>query len=104
MVETDITGYGRKMGRDAGINSEGMLESVTTLQGTKMVEGSVMARTISPGGSEAGGGSGLAGDGHYPLVEGQRLSDGKATHGSHVCLLGVGLDCMVAVWLSDVHH
>ena len=49
-------------------------------------------------------GSGLAGVGHYPLVEGQCLSDGKATHGSHVCLLGVGLDCVVAVWLSDVHH
>ena len=60
MVETDITGYGRKMGRDAGINSEGMLESEVTLQGTKMVEGSVMARTLNPGGSEAGGGSGLA--------------------------------------------
>ena len=77
MVETDITGYGRKMGRDAGINSEGLLGSVTTLQGTKMVEGSVMARTINPGGSEAGGGSGLAGD--YAPTEGRGLpwGDGK---------------------------
>ena len=29
--EKDITGYGRKMGRDAGLNAEGRMESVHKL-------------------------------------------------------------------------
>ena len=77
MTETDITGYGRKMGRDAGLDSDGYMESVVTLQGTKMVGGSVAARTINPGGSEVAGGVGLAGD--YAPTEGRGLflGDGK---------------------------
>ena len=71
----DITGYGRKMGRDAGLNSEGRLESVVKLGGSgeafdgMQKEGTVAARTINPGGSEAGGGSGLSGD--YAPTEGR---------------------------------
>ena len=29
--ETDITGYGRKMGRDAGLTAEGRIDSVVRL-------------------------------------------------------------------------
>lgn len=60
--ETDITGYGRKMGRNAGLNEDGRMESVVELQGDRQIEGSVSARTMNPGGSETAGGAGLAGD------------------------------------------
>tara|TARA_Y100001963_G_C6671614_1_gene395375 strand:- start:286 stop:561 length:276 start_codon:yes stop_codon:yes gene_type:complete len=62
MVETDITGYGRKMGRDAGNYGEGKLASVVYLQGEGQPEGTVSFRTMVPSNSESGGGSGLAGD------------------------------------------
>ena len=43
---TDITGYGRKMGRDANLNSEGMAMSVIKLQGERMPEGTISFRTM----------------------------------------------------------
>ena len=60
--ETDLTGYGRKMGRDAGLNEDGRMESVVTLQGERQIEGTVSARTKVPANSESSGGAGLAGD------------------------------------------
>jgi len=64
--ETDITGYGRKMGRDAGLTSEGRIDSVVRLgdgpYNGEQPAGTVSARTMNPGGSEVSGGTGLAGD------------------------------------------
>tara|TARA_R100001594_G_scaffold74911_2_gene109658 strand:+ start:1084 stop:1359 length:276 start_codon:yes stop_codon:yes gene_type:complete len=66
--ETDITGYGRKMGRDAGLNSEGRLDSVVKLGGSDekfegmQPAGTIQARTMNPGGSETSGGGANAGD------------------------------------------
>jgi hypothetical protein len=64
--ETDITGYGRKMGRDAGLTSEGRLASVVKIGDGEFngmqPAGTVQARTMNPGGSEISGGSGLSGD------------------------------------------
>ena len=59
---TDITGYGRKMGRDANLNSEGMAMSVIKLQGERMPEGTISFRTIHPGNTESAGGQGDVGD------------------------------------------
>ena len=59
---TDITGYGRKMGRNAGLNEDRRMMAVVKLQGERQIEGTVSARTMNPGGSEIAGGSGLAGD------------------------------------------
>ena len=68
--EIDITGYGRKMGRDAGLNAEGRMESVhkLTVPGVHadyegmQVSGTLSARTINPGGTEVEGGQGNLGD------------------------------------------
>ena len=66
--ETDITGYGRKMGRDAGLNDQGRMMSVVKLGGQgdafegMQPEGTVAARTMNPGGSEVSGGGANAGD------------------------------------------
>ncbi len=64
--ETDITGYGRKMGRDEGLNSEGRIDSVVKLGGGEFEgmqpAGTVSARTMNPGGSEVSGGGANAGD------------------------------------------
>lgn len=67
--EKDITGYGRKMGLDAGTNSEGRLTSVVRLgeetvanYGGMQPEGTVSVRTINPANSESSGGTGLSGD------------------------------------------
>ena len=67
--DTDITGYGRKMGMDAGLTSNGMIDNVVRL-GDETVEnyagmqpaGTVPARTINPANSESSGGSGEMGD------------------------------------------
>jgi hypothetical protein len=67
--DTDITGYGRKMGMDAGLTSNGMIDNVVRL-GDETVEnyagmqpaGTVPARTIAPGNTESSGGSGEMGD------------------------------------------
>ena len=64
--ETDITGYGRKMGRDAGLTSEGRIDSVVRLGdgdfNGMQPAGTVSVRTMNPGGSEVSGGGGLSGD------------------------------------------
>ena len=66
--ETDITGYGRKMGRDAGLNDQGRMMSVVKLGGQgdafegMQPEGTVAARTMNPGGSHVSGGGGRSGD------------------------------------------
>ena len=64
--EKDITGYGRKMGRDAGLNSEGRIDVVVKIGGGDFEgmqpAGTIAARTMNPGGSETSGGSGKAGD------------------------------------------
>ena len=67
--DTDITGYGRKMGMDAGVTSNGMIDNVVRL-GDETIEnyagmqpaGTVPVRTITPGNTESSGGSGEAGD------------------------------------------
>tara|TARA_R110000824_G_scaffold1291_2_gene6723 strand:+ start:1923 stop:2198 length:276 start_codon:yes stop_codon:yes gene_type:complete len=64
--EKDITGYGRKMGRDAGLNDQGRMMSVVKLGegdfGGMQLAGTVAARTMNPGGSEVSGGGGESGD------------------------------------------
>jgi hypothetical protein len=64
--EKDITGYGRKMGRDAGLTSEGRIDSVVKLGGGEFEgmqpAGTVAVRTMNPGGSETSGGGAQAGD------------------------------------------
>jgi hypothetical protein len=64
--ETDITGYGRKMGRDAGLTDEGRIDVVVRLgdgpHNGMQPAGTVSARTMNPGGSEVSGGGGLSGD------------------------------------------
>jgi len=68
--EKDITGYGRKMGRDAGLTAEGRLDGVHKLTEpgvTADYEGmqpsnTIQARTMNPGGSQVEGGSGNLGD------------------------------------------
>ena len=64
--ETDITGYGRKMGRDAGLTSEGRIDGVVKLgdgefEGMQPA-GTVSMRTINPGHTESSGGAGNSGD------------------------------------------
>ena len=64
--EKDITGYGRKMGRDAGLNAEGRMESVHKLGGGEydgmQPSGTIAARTINPGHTESSGGGANRGD------------------------------------------
>ena len=52
---TDITGYGRKMGLDAG-GIEGRLDNVVTLQGERQIAGTVNYRTINAENTESTGG------------------------------------------------
>jgi len=58
----DITGYGKKMGITAGLDSEGRAESVLTLEGERQPANTISFRTMDTGNPEAGGGVGLAGD------------------------------------------
>jgi len=67
--ETDITGYGRKMGLDARLTPEGRIDAVVKLGGTSGVyneglqpAGTIQARTMNPGGSETSGGGANSGD------------------------------------------
>ena len=46
--ERDITGQARKMGRSAGLKSDGTLDSVHSHSGTEYKEGTLAARTINP--------------------------------------------------------
>ena len=52
---TDITGYGRKMGLDAG-GIEGRLDNVVSLQGERQIAGTVNYRTIAAENTESNGG------------------------------------------------
>tara|TARA_R100000152_G_C6769195_1_gene194935 strand:+ start:285 stop:542 length:258 start_codon:yes stop_codon:yes gene_type:complete len=75
-AEKDITGYGRKMGRDAGLNENGMMMSVHRLEGERMVQGSIAARTINPSNSESNGGQGDVGDYAPTSARGLPYGDG----------------------------
>ena len=44
----DITGQARKMGRNAGLKNDGTLDSVHSVSGTELKEGSIVARTTNP--------------------------------------------------------
>ena len=46
--EKDLTGQARKMGRTAGLKSDGTLDSVHSAGGTEYKEGSLAARTVHP--------------------------------------------------------
>jgi len=46
--ETDLTGQARKMGRNAGLKKDGTLDSVHSVHGTELKEGSIVARTKQP--------------------------------------------------------
>ena len=46
--ERDITGQARTMGRTAGLKSDGTLDSVHSVHGTEIPEGSIRARTTNP--------------------------------------------------------
>ena len=46
--EKDLTGQAKKMGRTAGLKSDGTLDSVHSHSGTEYKEGSLAARTIHP--------------------------------------------------------
>ena len=44
----DLTGQSRKMGRNAGLKNDGTLDSVHSVSGTELQEGSILARTTQP--------------------------------------------------------
>ena len=46
--EKDLTGQARKMGRTAGLKSDGTLDSVHSHSGTEYKEGTLSARTKNP--------------------------------------------------------
>ena len=46
--ETDLTGQAKKMGRNAGLKSDGTLDSVHSVRGTEVVEGTIKGRTTNP--------------------------------------------------------
>jgi hypothetical protein len=46
--ELDLTGQARKMGRNAGLKNDGTLDSVHSVGGTELKEGSIIARTKQP--------------------------------------------------------
>ena len=46
--EKDLTGQARKMGRTAGLKSDGTLDSVHSHSGTEYKEGTLSARTTQP--------------------------------------------------------
>ena len=46
--EKDLTGQARKMGRTAGLKSDGTLDSVHSHSGTEYKEGTLSARTTKP--------------------------------------------------------
>ena len=46
--EKDLTGQAKKMGRTAGLKSDGTLDSVHSHSGTELKEGSLAARTQVP--------------------------------------------------------
>ena len=60
--ETDITGWGRKMGRDACNYGDGFMDGVVTLQGVRQMQGTVIYRCVVAENTESAGGLGTAGD------------------------------------------
>ena len=46
--DKDLTGQARKMGRNAGLKNDGTLDSVHSVSGTELQEGSIVARTTQP--------------------------------------------------------
>tara|TARA_Y100001937_G_scaffold77268_1_gene104824 strand:+ start:41 stop:259 length:219 start_codon:yes stop_codon:yes gene_type:complete len=46
--KADITGQARKMGREAGLKSDGTLDSVHSVSGVELKEGSIKVRTTNP--------------------------------------------------------
>ena len=46
--DKDLTGQSRKMGRNAGLKNDGTLDSVHSVSGTELKEGSIVARTTNP--------------------------------------------------------
>jgi len=46
--EKDLTGQAKKMGRTAGLKSDGTLDSVHSVSGTEYKEGTLSARTTTP--------------------------------------------------------
>ena len=46
--EKDLTGQARKMGRNAGLKKDGTLDSVHSVGGVELSEGSIVARTKQP--------------------------------------------------------
>ena len=46
--ENDITGQAKKMGRTTGLKSDGTLDSVHSVSGVELKEGSIKARTTTP--------------------------------------------------------
>ena len=46
--ELDLTGQARKMGRNAGLKKDGTLDSVHSVLGTELSEGTIPARTVQP--------------------------------------------------------
>ena len=59
---TDITGYGRKMGRNAGMTSNGKVAGVYRVNGQWFMQGTISARTMNPSNTESNGGRRRAGD------------------------------------------
>ena len=46
--EKDLTGQAKKMGRTAGLKADGTLDSVHSVLGTELKEGTIVARTQVP--------------------------------------------------------
>ena len=57
--EKDLTGQARKMGRTAGLKSDGTLDSVNSHSGIEYKEGTLSARTVNPDEPDARGLDGL---------------------------------------------
>ena len=46
--ELDLTGQARKMGRNVGLKKDGTLDSVHSVGGIELTEGTIVARTVNP--------------------------------------------------------
>jgi hypothetical protein len=46
--DKDMTGQARKMGRNAGLKEDGTLDSVHSVSGVELQEGSIVSRTKQP--------------------------------------------------------
>jgi len=44
----DLTGQARKMGRNTGLKNDGTLDSVHSVHGVELSEGTIVARTTQP--------------------------------------------------------